>query len=197
MTRALFILILLADSAGASELNEKVFDFLCKGGLQRRKLETSWVSKVDSFSGERLDIVQEKQAAQRTEFRTEADQKWGKRASGYSPDQVKEYIEGGKLDVENLVTYLANEYILMVPQRSHIDVYAESCLPQYDNDSEFLGYRDGQPVMATLFKNQGHIFGCMAMKNTTVLQDGDKYTARLDLTSFCRWARPASAFFSP
>jgi hypothetical protein len=74
MNRLLFTLILLVNSASASDLNEKLFDHLCNGGLQRRKLETSWVSKVDTFAGERLDIVQEKQEAQRKEFRADAEQ---------------------------------------------------------------------------------------------------------------------------
>jgi hypothetical protein len=165
MNRLLFTLILLVNSASASDLNEKLFDHLCNGGLQRRKLETSWVSKVDTFAGERLDIVQEKQEAQRKEFRTDAEQKWGKRG-------------------------------MMVPQREHIDTYAESCLPQFDNDSEFLGYREGNPVISTLFKNQGQIWGCYAMKNTQVLQEDEKFTARLDLNRFCKYARPADSFLS-
>jgi hypothetical protein len=98
--------------------------------------------------------------------------------------------------VENLVTFLANEYVMMVPQREHIDTYAESCLPQFDNDSEFLGYREGNPVISTLFKNQGQIWGCYAMKNTQVLQEDEKFTARLDLNRFCKYARPADSFLS-
>jgi hypothetical protein len=176
-----------------SALRTQTFDFLCKGGQQRRKIEASWTAKVDSFAGEPLDQVMEKQAAQRAEFQRDAKAKFGRLNRRYDLDQVKSYIGGGKLDEANLATYLANEFVLMVPQRQHIDIYEEGCLPQYADNNQFLGYMDGQPVISTLLKNRNSIWGCYAMKNTRVLQNDDRFTTRLDLNGFCKYARPADS----
>jgi hypothetical protein len=134
-----------------------------------------------------------KQNAERAEFQREAKEKFGRLNQRYYPEQIKEYINGGQLDVGNLATYLASEFVLLIPQNQHDRFYDEACLPQYgDAESQFLGYRMGEPVISTLLKNRSAIWGCYAMKNTKVLQEEERFTARLDLNGFCHFARDAA-----
>lgn len=195
MKALLFISILLVNSASASELGDKLFKHLCNGELQRRKVEVSWTAKVDSFAGQRLDIAQEKQAKQREEIAKDANQKFAHVERRFEPRNVQEFIDSGKLEVADLSTFLGSEFVLMIPQREHADQYAEACLPQY-GENQFLGYRDGKPVLSALMNNQAAIWGCYAMKNTEVLEEGEKFTARLNLAGFCKYARSADSFLS-
>lgn len=195
MIRYAFILILLANSAMASDLDDRLMKHLCNGSAQRRKVEVSWVAKPDSQAGQRLDIAQEKIAEQQKQIRAAANSKFASVSDRYYPEKIEDFVKGGPLDETNLSTYLANQFILMIPQKLHADEYAEECLPQY-GENQFLGYRNGKPVMSALDQNKVAIWGCYALKHTTVLDSEGMFTARLDLGAFCKYARPADSFLA-
>lgn len=196
MIHYLFTLILLANVASASDLDDRLFKHLCNGSQQRVKLESSWVSKPSSQAGQRLDIAQEKAIAEQELFQKQAREKFASRSNRYTDEGVQDYLNNKEFDLTNLVTYLANEFVLMIPQNLHADTYAEGCLGQYGEANQFLGYRDGQPVLSALMDNRAAIWSCYALKNTQVLASGEKFTSRIDLNTFCKYARPADSFLA-
>lgn len=147
---------------------------LCNKGLQKSKVETSWVTKVGVGPGLDLDTAVKKLDSNRARARQEAQSKF--------------------VDFP-----LVDDYVLMVPQELHGATYAEECLPQY-GPNRFLGYWEGKPVVSALVQNQRAIWACYAAKNTLVQaveEPGQiRFTARLDLNAFCKYARPLSDLLS-